>query len=216
MLVADRPTRTTNAKHGDGKHGGGHYVRGGLEHFPLDPTLLKHLDKYGPADRLATSQYRNYLLPAWYDVYWRAFRDEREATKGFDRKALGWVMAVATDKIQLLHGQPTQINANLVAVRHDLGGLVGKLVAVAQLAGLDATANQRALASSMPLTMAHDMHGGVMGSHPGEVGVGMESSAYPPPPQITGEAPFQPPKRKRGRPRKYPLPATVVLPSTQA
>lgn len=76
--------------------------------------------------------------------------------KPHQRRELSWVMGVATDKLQLLNGQPTAIVGGVQEHRHDIAGLLSKLAAAA-------------VAAKRPIVLEHAPATDSLGSPP-EVG----------------------------------------------
>lgn len=74
------------------------------------------------------------LMGAFHDLAFRAFeRTLSPDSTMTDLRNASITMGVATDKLQLLAGQPTQIVAGVHAHRVDLSGVAEKLAAVARL-----------------------------------------------------------------------------------
>lgn len=79
--------------------------------------------------------HRDAMLATWQDVYYDSWSDMRSRRRAGDlkpseRQSLTLSMAIATDKLALLSGQPTQIVANVHEVRISMPDLISKLAAV--------------------------------------------------------------------------------------
>jgi len=101
--------------------------REGLPLTTVREYLARHAGEIGNLREVRTPE----LMGAFHDLAFRAFERtlNPEASMGDIRNA-SIAMGVATDKLQLLSGQPTAIVAGIHAHRHDLGGIAAKLAAV--------------------------------------------------------------------------------------
>ena len=91
--------------------------------------LTRHAAELGDLRQVKAPE----LMGAFHDLAFRAFERTMDPQANLvDMRNASIVMGVATDKLQLLSGQPTQIVAGLHAHRVDLAGIAAKLARVAE------------------------------------------------------------------------------------
>src|SRR2546426_8562986 len=96
-------------------------------------TLKQYVDRYAAAISVFRDLKRDELTAAWYDLFARAANQSRNTeTTSSDLRNHAVTMGVATEKLQLLHGMPTQIVANLHEHRLDMTAIAQRLANVAR------------------------------------------------------------------------------------